>query len=450
MAGKRVLLIDAGDDQAAGNNLNVTVPTFHAYSTEDPTLAWDFYVKHYKEEERQKQDSKSAYLTPSGQKYVGYNPPPGSKHLGILYPRAGTIGGCTSHNALVNIYPHRKDWDHIAEITGDNSWNHTNMRRIYEKMENVSYTTVGSPGHGYDGWLGVGRADITMGYNDTKLIGLATSAASEMGELPGPQIPLLSDVLSLPSTLANLGRVIGGDANSGDAGRDQREGVYNIPLAIKGGKRNGSRDFVMQVFNSPNKYPLDIMINTLVTKVNFAAGAAGGKPKATGVSFLNGKSLYRADPRSGNAGPGTPGTATATAEVILSGGAFNTPQLLKLSGVGAKEELAQFNIPVIADLPGVGTNLQDHFEIGVTHRAQDAFAVIANCKYNREQPDVCLEDWKNDNGPYASSNGFIFAIIKKSSVAVQDTVYGNDPDLLMFGGIAGKVYLRIESYPASY
>jgi len=55
--------------------------------------------------------------------------------LGILYPRAGTLGGCGSHNALITIYPHDSDWDNIASLTGDDSWSASKMRTYFEKME---------------------------------------------------------------------------------------------------------------------------------------------------------------------------------------------------------------------------------------------------------------------------------------------------------------------------
>jgi choline dehydrogenase len=370
-----------------------------------------------------------AWETPSGNTYVGKSPPLGSQEKGILYPRSGTLGGCTAHNALVNIYPHEKDWDNIASITGDRSWSASNMRRIYEKLEKVDYIRVGNPGHGFNGWLGVGRADVTLALNDTKLLAMGLNTASKMGQ-GGP-------LVSIAEGAVNLGRILAGDANSGSAGRDQTEGVYNIPLAEYNYKRNGAREFVMQVYNEKTilgakRYSLDIMTDTLVTKVLFSDGV---RPKASGVQFLKGKSLYRADPRSSRASTGTPGHAFATREVILSGGAFNTPQLLKLSGIGPRDELSKFNIPVKVDLPGVGTNLQDHFEIGVTHQTRDSFAVVEHCTYGK-LPDACLDNWKNGKGPYASSNGFIFAIIKKSTIAKQDTVFGNDPDLLIFGGIA--------------
>jgi choline dehydrogenase-like flavoprotein len=57
--------------------------------------------------------------------------------------------------------------------------------------------------------------------------------------------------------------------------------------------------------------------------------------------------------------------------VIVCAGAFNSPQLLMLSGIGPKEELAKFNIPVLVDLPGVGANLQDRYEIAVVSESDE-------------------------------------------------------------------------------
>lgn len=126
--------------------------------------------------------------------------------------------------------------------------------------------------------------------------------------------------------------------------------------------RSSPRDWVNEIADAQNpdgskKYKLDIALNTLVTKINF--DTSGDKPKATGVDYLYGESLYRADPRASMTDDkGTPGSVSASREVIVSGGTFNTPQILKLSGVGPRDELEKFNIPVVKDLPGVGRNLQ--------------------------------------------------------------------------------------------
>ncbi len=135
-----------------------------------------------------------------------------------------------------------------------------------------------------------------------------------------------------------------------------------MPLSIdaKDYSRSGPRNFIVETANALNsdgsrKYQLDVQMHTLATKIRF--GDKGKEPKAIGVEYLEGESLYAADPRYAGA-QGTPGYVRAKKEVIVSGGAYNTPQLLKLSGVGPRDELESFGIDVVADLPGVGTNLQ--------------------------------------------------------------------------------------------
>jgi choline dehydrogenase len=135
-------------------------------------------------------------------------------------------------------------------------------------------------------------------------------------------------------------------------------------MNFPGYSRASPRDWVLRIANAKNadgspRYKLDIQLNTLVTKIVFDTTSA--KPMATGLEFLIGESLYRADPRSiASTTSGVPGSVTATREVIISAGVFNTPQLLKLSGVGPAAELASFGIPLVADLAGVGANMHDH------------------------------------------------------------------------------------------
>jgi choline dehydrogenase len=86
-AGHSVLLIEAGDDQ--GTNLNYTVPAFSPASVADEKMSWEFYVQHYADLTRAERDPKFVYDIGNGQKHVGFNPPAGSKPLGILcvFPR---------------------------------------------------------------------------------------------------------------------------------------------------------------------------------------------------------------------------------------------------------------------------------------------------------------------------------------------------------------------------
>lgn len=101
IAGHKVLLIDAGDDH--GNATKQMVPALQLQSTEYQPTRWDYFVHHYQDQSRQEEDSKMTYLTPTGDYHVGANPPVNSEPLGILYPRAGTLGGCSAHNAMMSV-----------------------------------------------------------------------------------------------------------------------------------------------------------------------------------------------------------------------------------------------------------------------------------------------------------------------------------------------------------
>ena len=420
-----MLLIDAGDDQ--GNSILQQVPGVQLQSTQDPAQRWDYFVHHYADNARQEKDSKFVWRTQDGGTFVnppGVHalPPAGSSPLGILYPRAGTLGGCAGHNAMITIYPHKSDWANIASVTGDSSWAPDNMRKYFERLERNRYLPNGIVGHGFDGWLETSLTDLDLVVEDPKLISLVVAAATAMGK------SLLGLIVS---TVVGLGEVLTQDINADTPNRDQQQDLYQVPLTVGATsvKRTGPRDFIMDTANAVNsdgsrKYVLDISLNTLVTKVRF--NTSGSTPRAVGVDFLTGTSLYRADPRSGSASAGTPGSVNASREVILSAGAFNTPQLLKLSGIGPATELNSFSIPVLVDLPGVGTNLQDHYESSIVGQTTSDFVITSKCTFLRTQPDPCLVQYETaplpkgpaplSKGVY-TSNGIAIAIVRKSSAA---------------------------------
>ncbi|KAK6334221.1 hypothetical protein TWF696_002722 [Orbilia brochopaga] len=413
--GHKVLLIEAGDDQ--GTNINEQVPAFHGLSTQDESMRWDYYVNHYSDPARQARDTKAVYDLPNGGIYTGSSPPSGANLKGILYPRAGTLGGCGSHNALITVYPHENDWKYIQGITNDRSWSPENMKKYFIRLEHVNYNPNSLVGHGTSGWLWTERANIQLALGDTKVISQLIAAATATGQ-------------AILGGVVNLARVLLADMNSGLPGRDSREGLFQIPLARHDGVRNGPREFVVNTATAKNrdgskKYKLDVRTNCLVTKIIW--DTTGAKPKAVGVEFLDGKSLYRADPRSGTASSGIAGRVTVTREVILSAGAFNTPQLLKLSGIGPKDELDKFKIPVISNLAGVGTNLQDRYEVGVVATTPSDFELLKGCTFNNG-PDPCLDSWREHEVSAYESNGFAQAIIKKSRQS------SGDPDIFMFAG----------------
>ncbi|EFQ28955.1 GMC oxidoreductase [Colletotrichum graminicola] len=424
IAGKKVLLIEAGDDQ--GTSIPYQVPALSLQSTEYGPMKWDYFVQHLSDPEEQKKDTKMTYRLPSGELYVGLDPPTGAEPLGILYPRAGTLGGCGSHNALITVYPHRSDWDGIATLTGDSSWSASNMRKYFQRLENAKYLPNSIVGHGFSGWLTTSLTDLGLVLPDIKLVTVILSAASATGK------DIIGQIIS---TIKGLGDIFLRDINADLPGRDAAEGLYQVPITADSGVRVGPRDFVLATANAKKadgsrKYHLDLKLNTLVTKIRF--DQSGPKPRAVGVDFITGQSLYRADPRSGNSGEGAAGSVDATAEVILSAGSFNTPQLLKLSGVGPKEELSSFDIPVIVDLPGVGTNLQDRYETSVIGETPTDFQITQGCTFDRPGTnDPCLKKWQNgaangNRGVYGS-NGISVGIVKKSSTSE------GDPDLFIGG-----------------
>lgn len=89
LAGHKTLLLEAGDDQ--GQTYNYSIPAYSARASEDEKLAWNFFVHHYADDERQARDWKTTYETPDGELYTGLSPPEGSKVMGTLYPRTGMI-----------------------------------------------------------------------------------------------------------------------------------------------------------------------------------------------------------------------------------------------------------------------------------------------------------------------------------------------------------------------
>src|SRR2546427_1072614 len=155
-AGHTVVLLEAGGDApalAATARLpdDYDVPVFHPFASENEAMTWDFFVRHYDSDQQQRRDPK--YRATWNGKPVD----------GVFYPRAGTLGGCTAHNAMIMVYPHNEDWDDIAELTGDQSWRADNMRHYFERLESCRQRPFfrliqkifgwNPTRHGFAGWL---------------------------------------------------------------------------------------------------------------------------------------------------------------------------------------------------------------------------------------------------------------------------------------------------------
>ena len=165
------------------------------------------------------------------------------------------------------------------------------------------------------------------------------------------------------------------DPNDQRYARRGFEGIAYTPLSTAGHGRAGTYHRIRDVAaRHPDR--LRVELNALATRVILDENR-----RAIGVDYLKGAHLYRADPNPA-ASPGTPHRLRVHREVIVSGGAFNTPQLLMLSGIGAPAELAAHGIPVQIELPGVGRNLQDRYEIAVVNRLDKPWSSLDGARFD--------------------------------------------------------------------
>lgn len=175
-------MIDAGGDHGAIRE--VEVPSLYIGASERNELNWGYFVQHYTNETQTKRDRKLTYLTPDDEFYSGVNPPKGSQVLGNYYPRVGGLGGCTEHLALLPISPASTDWNHIKELTGDQSWDAEGMRGYFKGLENNQYLTSRedvNKAHGFSGWLSTTVEPLSLFTKDLKMVSIFLSAASSMG-----------------------------------------------------------------------------------------------------------------------------------------------------------------------------------------------------------------------------------------------------------------------------
>jgi choline dehydrogenase-like flavoprotein len=427
--GHRVLLLEAGGDPVTlqgadpiGSNRmpqDYQVPTFHALSTENVAMSWAYWVRHYENNAQQERDDKY---------YKEYR---GQPVDGVWYPRAGTLGGCTSHNAMIVVYPHNADWNEIADMTGDASWNARNMRRYFERLENCRHRPVwrwiqktfgwNPTRHGFDGWLSTEKALPLSVLGDTDLIAIIKRAALKtFKELRNPIQQLIEGF---------VGKL---DPNDWRLDRLAAEGLHYTPLATHNHARNGTREFLLETAkNHPDR--LTIELDALATRVVFDEQ---DPKRAVGVTYLKGARLYRASALPSTEA-GTEHTVRVSREVILSGGAYNTPQLLMLSGIGPKAQLEHHHINVRHDLPGVGQNLQDRYEVGIVSRLKQEWEVLKGSTFSIDDPQG--REWTNSRTGVYTTNGAALAIIKRSLPSRPL------PDLFMFA-LLGKFYGYFPDY----
>jgi choline dehydrogenase-like flavoprotein len=428
-AGRRVILLEAGGDAHAlqgGDPLNPAsprlpddydVPAFHTLASENDALSWSFFVGHHANPALDRRDLK---YTPAGD-----DRPQG----GIFYPRAGTLGGCTAHNAMIFVYPHNADWDGIARLTGDPTWSASSMRRYFECLENCHHRPlyrwlarlgINPTRHGWKGWLPVEAAIPIEALTDRRLRRVFIESA-------------LAAIKDAPSFWQRVRWSLRGmfDPNDWRLVRENAAGLRYLPLTTDHHRRFGTRERVLDV---AKRFPdlLTISLDTLATRV-----LLDDSRRAYGVEYRKGARLYRAHIRP-NAGPGEQGTVYASREVILCGGAFNSPQLLMLSGIGPPDVLRAHGIAERVALPGVGRNLQDRYEISVVSEMD--FPEWAIYKGAEFQPgDAAYVKWRTRGKGLYATNGAVLTLFTRSTTA------GALPDLFCMALVA-----RFDGYTPGY
>lgn len=406
-AGYEVILLEAGGDprrEDGGDPLEPNgqrlpddhdIPAFHPFASENEAISWEFFVRHYADDAAQSRDP---YY------FAEWN---GRPVDGVYYPRASCLGGCTAHNAMIFVAPPAADWDAIAEQTGDGSWSGANMARYFARLENCRYRWLwrilarlgaGRTGHGWSGWLSTEKALPRQAREDRGMVNVTVRSAAV--------------VLGRGGNLTRWLRVLFrsfGDPNESGVLRTAPEGLFYTPLTTRRHRRNGTRERVLDVARRRPDL-LRIRLNALVTRV-----LLDGDHRAIGVEYLRGGSLYRARDLAADTA-GEPTVVRARKEVILAGGAFNTPQLLMLSGIGPREELWKRDITVRVDLPGVGRNLQDRYEIGVVNRmSAGVWSSLRGARFRRGDPQY--RAWSMLRRGMYTSNGAGLTVTKRSDPA---------------------------------
>ena len=395
-AGMRVFLLEAGGDprttQAPRLPDDYDVPGFHAFACENAAMSWNFQVRHYASESRQTRDPKYS-----------------ATRQGVLYPRAAALGGCTAHNAMIFIRPHDSDWNHIADLTGDPSWRAHHMQRYAQRVESCRHRPlwralrrlgIDPTGHGWDGWLRSERQLPFQALGDEQMVRLVTQTAKAF--TAGLANPLLSALRWLRGA---------GDPNARPWGGGSFEGLCYTPLSTSGHRRVGARERVLQAAaRHPDR--LHIELDALATRVLFDADGA-----ACGVEYLKGQRLYRAHAAVSDAAAERR-QVRARREVVLCGGVFNTPQLLMLSGIGPAAELRAHGIPVQVDLPGVGRNLQDRYEVALTHRMQRRWEVLDGARFERDDP--IWQHWNASRSSMYDASGAAMGLVLRSAPALPE------------------------------
>jgi choline dehydrogenase len=261
----------------------------------------------------------------------------------VSHGRGKVLGGSSSINGMIFQRGNPLDLERWAADAGMKDWDYAHCLPYFRKMENC--LAGGDDWRGADGPLALERGPAT-----NPLFGAFFEAVQQAG------YPLTDDVNGF-----------------------RQEGFAKFDRNIHKGRRlSAARAYLHPVMGRPN---LTVKCYTHVNKVLF-----DGK-RATGVEIR----------RFGRT------KAVHGKEIILCGGAINTPQLLQLSGIGNATELSALGIDVVEDLPGVGENLQDHLEVYVQHASREPVSLNPALKW-RNRPLIGLKWLLARKGPAATNH----------------------------------------------
>ena len=305
-----------------------------------PDSLWDVFIH-----------MPAALAFPIGSRFYDWKyesePEPFMQGRRVYHARGKVLGGSSSINGMIFQRGNPMDYERWAGDAGMETWDHAHCLPYFKRMENCLAARADDEFRGHDGPL-----------------------VLERGPAKGP----LFDAFF--AAVQEAGYQLTEDVNG-----YRQEGFAAFDRNVHDGRRlSAARAYLHPVMSRPN---LDVKTLAFVTKVAFE-----GK-RAVGVEYTR---------------PGRRGAEVARArEVILCGGAINSPQLLQLSGIGAASELRALGIDVIADLPGVGENLQDHLEVYIQHTATQP-VTMAPYFAMKARPKVGLEWLLRKSGPGATNH----------------------------------------------
>jgi len=272
-------------------------------------------------------------------------PEPELKNRRVIQPRGKVLGGSSSINGLLYIRGQREDFDHWRQL-GNAGWSFEDVLPYFRKSEDQQ--RGGDDLHGEGGPLGV--ADVE----------------------PHPLCEAF---------IAAAGQA--GFPRNDDFNGPVQEGAGYYQLTARGGRRcSTARAFLKPARRRNN---LAVASGAVATRILFEGA------RAVGVEYRQGGALRRAG---------------ANGEVIVSGGAFNSPQLLQLSGLGPADLLQSFGIQVVRDMPGVGADLQDHFQARFNYRCSEPITVNDAMATWRGRIGMVMQYALSRQGPLSIGAGY--------------------------------------------